>query len=312
MKNIYFKNKPRLLILALIIAVFSIGVRLLIAYDFDKTALLYIGIPFLVSLLLIQIRNPEDSPSWKKRYLNRLIDAFIIMLGSSVILFEGFVCVVMFMPIYLAVILLMFLTDTLIDRFRKKKGRGTLSIHLLPLLLVLSAFEGVTPELSYDRNEQVTVTRVVKSSIAEIKQNLVQPIDLQKPRPWFLALFPMPYDIKAGSLSPGDVHEIHFKYYRWFFTNLHEGRMLLEISEVEEDRIKTTFLDDTSYIASYLHLKGTEIQLDKIDNKHTRISLTISFKRTLDPYWYIAPIERYGIRKVANILISEIIAHETS
>lgn len=232
------------------------------------------------------------------------------MLGSSVVLFEGFVCVVMFMPIYLFVILIIFLLDAN-NRRNKKRDRGALSIHVLPLLIVVSAFEGVSPEVSFDRNEQVSVTRVVQSNITSIKQNLVQPMDLQKKRPWFLTLFPMPHEIKAGSLTAGDVHEIHFKYYRWFFTNLHEGRMLLEISEVGDSHIKTTFREDSSYIANYLHLKGTEIQLDKIDDQHTRVTLTISFKRILDPYWYFSPIERYGIAKTADFIISEVMARET-
>ena len=294
-----------------IIALLSLGVRLLMGYDFDKSALLYIGIPFIVSLLLIQFRDPEEAMNWKKRYRNRLIDAFIIMFASSVVLFEGFVCVVMFMPIYLLVITIMFLIELYRER-AKKKGRGILSVNILPVLILLSAFEGTSPQLSYDRNEQVIVSRVVQSSIANIKNNLVQPISLDKTRPWFLELFPMPTKVISETLSPGDVHEIHFKYYRWFFTNVHEGRMLLEMTEVDENRIKTTFLDDTSYIANYIHLKGTEIQLEKIDNQYTRITLTINFKRILDPYWYFSPIERYGITKTASFLITEIIARDAS
>lgn len=295
--------------LAVGIAILSIGVRLLGEYNFHETALLYVGIPFFIALLLIQVRDPDETMSLKKRYQNRLIDAFIIMLGSSVVLFEGFVCVVMAMPIYLFIILIMFLFDSIREK-AKKRGRSTLNIQVLPLLIIASAFEGLSPELSFNRNEQVVVTRVVQSSISDIKQNLIQPMDLQKSRPWFLTLFPMPYKIEAGSLTPGDVHKIHIRYYRWFVTNVHEGRILLEISAVEENRIKTTFLEDSSYLSNYLHLQGTEIQLDKIDAQHTRITLTIDFERTLDPYWYFAPIERYGVSTAANFLISEVIARE--
>jgi hypothetical protein len=291
------------------IAILSIGVRLLSTYNHGTTALLYVGIPFLVSLVLIKIRDPSEPATWQKQYKNRLIDAFIIMFGSSVILFEGFVCVVMFMPIYLFIILLMFISRSLYDR-QRKKSKGSLSIHILPVLIVLSAFEGVSPQLSYNRNETVSVSRVVHRNIHDIKNNLLQPMNLKKSRPWFLALFPMPDKIKAGSLTSGDVHEIHFKYYRWFFTNLHQGRMLLEINDISEDKIKTTFIDDTSYIANYLELKGTEIKLEEIDNNVTRITLTIKYNRKLDPYWYFSPIERYGISKTANFLITEVIARE--
>ena len=309
MKNVYFLNKKKILLIAVSIAVLSIIVRLLIEYRFDKSALLYVGIPFLVSLILIKIRNPTEQISWKRRYANRLIDAFIIMLGSSVVLFEGFLCVVMFMPIYLVIILIMFLIEASNEHL-KKRDRSTFGIHILPFLIVISSFEGISADLSHDRNEVVTVSRVVQMSVADIKHNLIKPIDLNKQRPWFLELFPMPYAIKAESLQPGDVHEINFRYYRWFVSNVHEGKMLLEISEVDETRVKTTFLDDTSYIGHYMQLTGTEILLDKIDDNKTKITLTINFKRTLDPYWYFAPLERYGVSKAADFLIAEIIARD--
>ena len=309
MKNKYFLYKSRFLSLFILIAVASILIRFLMKYDFDNSALLYIGIPFVISLLLILVRNPDENISLRKRYLNRLIDAFIIMLGSSIVLFEGFVCVVMAMPIYLFVMLVLFLVERSQEDARKR-GKGTLSMQILPLLIVISSFEGVTPQFSFDRQEQVSVSRVVKASLSDIKHNLIQPIELQKPRPWFLHLFPMPHNVRAGTLSPGDVHEIPFRYYRWFVTNKHEGRMLLKIVEVEENRIKTAFIEDTSYISNYLHLQGTEILLDKVDEEHTRVTLRIDFERKLDPYWYFSPVERFGVSKTAEFMITEVIARD--
>lgn len=305
--SIYTKRK-KLVFWLVMIALASLAVRILGGYHFHESALLYVGIPFVIALVLILLR-PVGEVSWKKRYLIRLMDAFIIMLGSSVVLFEGFVCVAMFIPIYLLIMLLMFLFEAFTQRARRK-GRGTLSVHLLPALVLFSSFEGVSPETSFDRNESVIVTRVVSVSAAEIKNNLQQPMDLQTARPWFLHLFPMPYAINAGSLKAGDVHEIHFRYYRWFVTNLHEGKMLLQISQVEEDRIKTRFLEDTSYFSNYLHLKGTEILLEALGPEQTRVTLRIDYERTLDPYWYFAPVSRYGVSKTADFLITEVLTND--
>ena len=305
--NIY-KNRKILIFFMIMIALASLGVRALIGYRFHETALMYVGIPFVIALVLIMVR-PVNTVSWKKRYLIRLTDAFIIMFGSSVVLFEGFVCVVMFIPIYLIIMLLIFTAEWFNQRV-KQKGRKNLSLHLLPALVLFSAFEGVSPEVSFDRNESVSVTRVVTASVAEIKHNLQQPMDLKTKRPWFLHLFPMPYEIKAGSLNAGDVHEIHFRYYRWFVTNVHEGKMLLEISQVEDDRIKTTFLEDTSYFSNYLRLKNTEIFLEALGPNQTRVTLRIDYERTLDPYWYFSPVSRYGVSKTADFLITEVLAHE--
>lgn len=279
-------------------------------YRFHETALLYVGMPFAISIALIMVRSPSVTVSWKKHYFNRLIDAFIIMFGSSVVLFEGFVCVAMFIPLYTIIIFLTFLVDFARRRAREN-NRSTLNISILPFLLVLSSLEGITPNFSFGRDTQVSVSRVINAGSADIKRNLCEPIDLQKSRPWFLQLFPMPYEIKAGTLSPGDIHEIHFRYYRWFVTNMHEGRMLLEISNVEETRIKTTFVKDTSYISHYLRLKGTEIALEKVDEHRTRVTLRIDFQRKLDPYWYFSPIERFGVTKMAELLMTEVIIRDT-
>ena len=290
------------------IALASLGVRALGGYHFHETALLYVGIPFLIAVILIMVR-PVRAVSWKKRYVIRLTDAFIIMFGSSVVLFEGFICVAMFIPIYLIIMLLMF-TFEWFDQRAKQKGRKNLSLHLLPALVLFSSFEGVSPETSFERNESVNVTRVVSTSVAEIKHNLQQPMDLKTQRPWFLHLFPMPYEIKAGSLNPGDVHEINFRYYRWFVTNMHEGKMMLEISQVEDDRIKTTFLEDSSYFSNYLRLKNTEIFLEALAPNITRVTLRIDYERSLDPYWYFSPVSRYGVSKTADFLITEVLTHD--
>lgn len=307
MQNHHFYNKPRVIFILLMVAAASIGIRALFKYDFAQSALLYIGVPFVIALMLVLLRSPSEEIGWKRVYLNKLIDAFIIMLGSSVVLFEGFLCVVMFMPIYLFVMLVVFGADYFSRRARAK-NRGSLSVHAFPLLILLSSFEGVSPEVSLDRNEQVSVTRVVQISMADIRTNLRQPMKLQTSRPWFLYLFPMPYAVKAETLSAGDIHEINFRYYRWFVMNVHEGQMLLEISRVDEDYIKTTFIKDTSYISNYLRLKGTEIILNRVDDNTTQVTLSFSYERTLDPYWYFSPVTRYGVEKTAEFLIKEVIA----
>ena len=309
MKDSIFRQRGKFIFLLVMIGLASLGVRLLMGYDFHHSALLYVGIPFVIALVLILVR-PVGEVSWKKRYLIRLIDAFIIMFGSSVVLFEGFVCVAMFIPIYLAVMLIMFLSELIRDHLKQKRGT-TFSFYLVPLLLLVSSFEGVLPQWSFERHETVSVTRVVPVGLADIKHNLQQPIHLPSSRPWFLRLFPMPYAIEAGSLQAGDVHKIHFRYYRWFVTNMHEGAMQLKIVTVNDHHIKTAFIEDTSYIANYLHLKGTEIDLHELGKNQTRVTLRFDYERTLDPYWYFAPVTRYGIRKTAEFLIKEVIAHES-
>ncbi|WP_394173725.1 hypothetical protein [Thalassotalea litorea] len=293
------------LIIMLIIGLCSLIIRLLMEYDFDDSALLYVGIPFAIAIALTFLKRPETE-NWKYTYLRLTITSLIVMLGSSVILFEGFVCVVMFMPIYFSVILLVFIIDA-IRRYRIRKNQSTQYMQILPALILISAFEGVAPQLSFEREYSVEQSKVVSASIGEIHQQLQQPIDLNKPRHWLLSLFPMPYKIDAQSLQQGDIHTIYYRYHRWFVTNTHEGVMLLQLAEVSDNYIRTRIIENDSYIANYLNLHGTEIFLEPITASKTKVTLRIHYQRTLDPAWYFGPLQEFAIARSSELLIDEII-----
>jgi len=302
------KNKFKIKwnIILLLIAVSSIIIRLLMHYEFDQSGLLYIGVPFFIALTLTWLVKPNPDKNWKRQYFNLSITSLIIMLGSSIVLFEGFVCVVMFMPIYFLVVFLVFISKYIGERIRNRKANQLFS-HALPLILLLSAFEGTHPELSIERHNTVVVTRIINASVEQIKVGLSSPIDLQKDRAWFLELFPMPYKIRGASLSEGDVHEIYFRYHRWFITNTHEGSMKMKIERVEGNQIQTRFIEDSSYIAKYLKLKSIELKLVPIAKDKTQIEFSISYDRLLDPAWYFEPLQSYGITKSIGFLLDEVV-----
>ena len=108
-------------------------------------------------------------------------------------------------------------------------------------------------------------------------------------------LFPMPYDIAANSLKVGDVHKVDFRYYRWFVTNVHEGSMQLVLSEVNDNYIRARFVSDTSYIANYIQLRGSEIVLEPLTTGKTKVTIRIQYHRFLDPVWYFGPLQEYAI-----------------
>lgn len=299
------RKRRRNIYILLVIGIASLLIRLLISYEFDRTALLYVGIPFLVAIALLSIVEKPEKPSLHRYYLHIVVWSLIVMLGTSIILFEGFVCVVMFMPIYFAIILLMYLFQ-LLAQYLNHTDKSKHYVHVLPVLIFISAFEGVIPSASFDREYSVTKELIVQSSIADIKHQLTQPMQLEVERNWLLSLFPMPSRIDAGTLVTGDKHTIDFIYHRWFVTNTHKGSMTLELSKVEQDYIKTTFLQDTSYIGNYLRLKGTEIKFTPLNDGNTQVSLTIHYHRFLDPAWYFGPLQEYAIGQTATLLLDEL------
>jgi hypothetical protein len=282
---------------------------MLIAYEFDRTAILYVGIPFFVAVALLCVVEKPSKPSLTRYYGYLVMWSLIVMLGTSIILFEGFVCVVMFMPIYFGILLLMYLFQALVQ-YLENRDKGTHYIHVLPVLMLVSAFEGVSPNISFEREYSVTKELVVDASVEQIQKQLTKPMQLNVKRNWLLSLFPMPINIDAGTLSSGDVHKIDFVYHRWFVTNTHEGYMKLELTEVQPDYIRTTFMEDTSYIGNYLKLKGTEISFNTMRNDKTSVSLTIKYHRFLDPAWYFGPIQEYAIGQTAELLLEELFVPE--
>ncbi len=295
--------------LILLMGAFAIAVHLLIGSKLDHSSLLYLGIPFLISIALLSMTSKEYvKVTYKTKYANILRDSLIVLLGSSLILNEGFLCVLMFMPIYFGCILIGFVTEFI---WNLKPNHNRLSVYTLPTLMIVMSLEGTTEHMSFNRYHQVEASQVVALNIDEIKQNLIKPIDLKQTRPWFLYLFPMPYQIDAGSLVAGDIHVIHYRYKKWFFTNVHEGKANLKITEVSNRHIKTQFLSDSSYLNNYLQLLDTNIQLEPINNQHTQVTLQISFKRKLDPAWYFEPLEKYAVTLAADYLISNMIAQKT-
>ena len=298
------KRRRNISILVLI-GVTSVLIRILISYNFDKTALLYVGIPFFVSVALLYVIDKPVESNLHRYYANLVLWSLIVMLGTSVVLFEGFVCVVMFMPIYFGILLLMYLFQLLLC-FLRYRDKSTHYAHILPVVILLSAFEGVVPSASFEREYSITKELVINASPAQIQQQLIQPMQLDIERNWLLSLFPMPSNINAQTLSSGDVHQVDFIYHRWFVTNTHKGHMKLELSQVEHDYIRTTFLEDTSYIGNYLNLKGTEIHFNKVSEGKTKVTLTIHYHRFLDPAWYFGPIQEYAIGQTAQMLLSEL------
>ena len=289
----------RFMIFCIIVTV-SIAMHLILRSDIDGSAILYVGIPTVIAGLLLLTDKQHPNQQWQNKFGRLIKYSLIIMLASSALLFEGFLCVVMFMPIYFGVIFIIFLI-TLAYKHNKSKSR--LHLHILPVLLVVAALEGTHPDLSFNRYNEVSSTQVVNLSIDQIKQNLITPVELDQSRHWFLALFPMPYEFDAKSLTEGEVHTINYRYHRWFVTNTHEGFTKMKVAEASDQRIRMQIIEDTSYTSNYINAHGTEINLKPIDANTTEVSLTIKYERLLDPAWYFDPLQHYAAGLLGEYLI---------
>jgi len=282
-------------------------IHLLFLWNLHQSALLYMLVPYSISCGLVWFRSYNTPKDVHQRFGKHIVSALILMFATSIVLREGFVCVVMFMPIYLFFVIIGYCFAVFGTRSKQTRKYST----VVPLIVVLVSLEGTSDVLTLPTDTYIEVSAVSSLSVTQIKLNLAKPFNLQKKRHWLISIFPMPYHIDAGSLSAGDVHKIYTRYHRWFIGNTHEGQADLLIKNVSNTRITTEILNDSTYFSNYLKVKGTEINLTSLVGGNTKIRLRIDFERQLSPAWYYQPLQKYAVRKMADLLIKEVMIRET-
>lgn len=302
--------------LLFVIGAATLTIRAILDSDFRNSTLLYLIVPFAVSIAIQKLvpRQEPETEGYAPRshsFGNHLRDATIVFLASSALLFEGFICVLFFMPIYYLIVALAYAAGALARRKDEDGGPGRLGAFGIPILILLLATEGLTEPTTVQRYREATHVAVVEGSIEELMANMAKPIAFPKERHWYLSIFPLPTRVEAGTLNAGDVHRLHFVYKRWFFTNFHEGEMHLRIAEVAPARIRTEIVRDDSYLSHYMKIDGTEVRFRDLGGDRTEVSLTVKYRRLLDPYWYFGPLQQSAAKLSARYLIDTIIARRS-
>jgi hypothetical protein len=303
-------GRKRIIMLAILVVagLASIAILLLKRFDYDNSALMYLAVPYSVAVMITLLRPYRQTDSWWKRYISHSVTALVVFLASSVALFEGFICVLFFMPIYFFGVALAFTANWIAVAW-DARGNKTYATAI-PLLVAFLSLEGTSEITTFDRYNTATATTTTTLSRQALMQNLATPFELPPSADWMLGLFPMPYAIEAGSLEVGDIHRAHIRYHRWFITNTHEGEIEVRIDSITPDHVALSFIRDTSYFSSYVRLIGTEIQLAIDENGLTRVTLTVSYERRLDPAWYFQPIQQYAVETMAAHLIEEVLIRD--
>ncbi|WP_017930327.1 hypothetical protein [Robiginitomaculum antarcticum] len=293
----------------LLIGFFFLIMQMLLSSVYGKTALVYIFVPYLVGVAIYLFIPQPKGLSKTSRFARHMLAVIIVMLGTSALLREGIICVAMFLPIYLFFSALYFaIAPARHEPDDPKTASDVFKSSVIPLIVAVLSLEGVTQTLSFDREETVSRTMVVEGNVDTLKSNMAMPIHLEEDRSLFLRLFPLPYDVAAGTLSEGDTHIAKFAYHRWMFTNTHYGETRLKLAEIGPRHIRTQITTDTTYFSKYMTIHGTRVDFEPVTETTTRVTLTINYRRDLDPAWYFGPLQRRAMRESADYLITQVIA----
>lgn len=303
-------GRKRIVMMGLLViaGIASILIQQLGRHDLDHSAMLYLAVPYSVAVLITLLRPYSKPDKWWEIYISHCLSALVVFLMSSVVLFEGFICVLFFIPIYFIGVTLAFIAHGCVVAYDARK-RKTYSLAI-PLLVVVLSVEGTSDVTSFDREATATATVATELTPTQLLENLATPFELPESSNWMLSVFPMPHSIEAGSLQVGDIHRVHTRYHRWFVTNTHEGVIELRLDSVSPERVTISFVKDTSYFSTYVRLIASEFRFTTDEHGVTNVSLTIRYERRLDPAWYFQPMQAYAMESMAAHLIEEVLIRD--
>jgi hypothetical protein len=264
--------------------------RILVLHRLEQTALLFIGIPALLAVIV------SLTPPAKTATGGVMKATALFLLLSAPLLGEGFICIVMASPIFFAVALVIGLV---MDHRRKHARHNGLYCLVLLLTIAPMSLEGSHPSLSFHRDESVTVRRIVAGSPADVANAMRRSPRIDLPVPLFFRMgFPRPVEAHGSGLERGDTRTIHFAGGEG-----KPGDLVFEVIDAGPFRASFAARSDQSKIAHWLEWASAEVTWKALDPNHTEVEWTLRYRRLLDPAWYFRPWERYAVHAAADYLI---------
>ena len=294
------EHRARWAVIAVVVTlvVVSIAYRVLVVHHLEHTSLVFIGLPALAAITLLHTR-----PQTAIGTVNKVIA--ILLCLSGILFGEGLICILMAAPIF-------FLVGTVvgivIGKLRGRgssddpgsgKWRGIVTLAILPM-----SIEGVIPSLAFDRQERVMASRVIEASPNDVRTALARAPRFDRELPRFFRLgFPTPAHTSGSGLRVGDERRVIFEHGQH-----HNGALVMRVASADSASVRFALAADSSYITHWLSWEDAVVRWEPAGEGRTRVTWTLSYRRRLDPAWYFAPLERYGVGLAAGYLIETLAA----
>jgi hypothetical protein len=285
-KSTKSSTKRNLYVLVGVLIVASITLRFLSDINFEQSSILFIGLPALITLLMIKYtKTPKNAYG----VVFRVITLFFLM--SSIVLGEGIVCILFSAPLFYGVAaLVVFISEYL----KKKNKEKLLSLVIAPVLLIISQpFDiKVAPEV------QVVETFVTINKDVSIDAFNNSP-DVLKNYPAFFKIgFPKPLGIKGTGTNVGDSRDIQFES-----NTKGIGTLSLEVIEKNETSITFKPTKDDTHIDHWLTWNEMKIEIIESGPNQSTIKWTSQYQCDLGPRWYFEPLEEITVGVMNKHLI---------
>ncbi len=319
-----FRDGPRPIWLRylLLVAAASGLVRVALYNDWMReSAVLYVLVPYLIGLAIYLFTPQPRTHSYGARLWRHMRTALIVMLSTSLLLFEGFLCVAMFLPIYV-VFAMVGVATTMPSETRlrmmaaeeqKERGVGDVfrlsAVPLLVMFLSLDGIRGTGIRFGPDRDTVVSRSAVLPLTPEQIRSNLIDHQYPDEGRTRFLSLFPRPVAVEATSIELGARHTAHMEYRRWGvpWLNVHRGTSVMEFTESTPERLRARFVHDDSYLSHYMRFESWQMDLAPRPDGTTEVTLSVGYHRLLAPSWYFGPMQEKAVGDGLDYALEQII-----
>ncbi|MBW8746629.1 MAG: hypothetical protein JF584_03585 [Acidobacteria bacterium] len=258
-------------------------------WGLGTTSAMFIGLPVVLAILLAL------TPKAKSAKGATVKGIAIVLLAAAPLAGEGYLCILFASPLFFLVGLAI---AAGVDAERRDQGRlrAWAWLALLPM-----ALEGVTPTLSFPRNESVTSVRIVRGSPADVKRELGAGLRPETPLPLFLRIgFPRPLAVQGTGLAVDDMRRIHFSGAE----SDGPGDLVLRVAKSGPGYLRFERVSDDSHLRQWMAWEVSEVRWREVSPGRTEVRWTIQFARRLDPAWYFGLWERFAVKQAADYLIA--------
>ncbi|MBI4852722.1 MAG: hypothetical protein HY819_13080 [Acidobacteria bacterium] len=302
-EQIIASNRIRLISFIAILALGSILYKFLVWGRLDQTAALFIGLPTILAILAAFIPKQKTFTGTILKGLT--LSLLMAAIFSAAFLGEGVICIFMAAPLFYVVgiiigVILDIINKNPEDLPPRNNKRPLSAIVFIPFLIM--SLEGLTENLSFSRNEIVSVEKVVLANSQMVEKTLANFPQFTTELPFYLTLqFPRPEVAYGNGLKLGDTRTILFAGGEGL-----PGTLVLRVVSSESNRVVFQAISDKSEINKWLSWQESIVEWQEIDPNHTKVRWTIKYKRNLDPSWYFAPWQRYAVGLSAEYLIDNL------
>src|SRR5260221_2939666 len=144
----------------LLLAAGSIGYRLLVVHHLEQTSAMFIGLPAVLAIGVALLPRTKTATGTIVKVLSLFLLLYGILLG------EGFICILMASPLVLGV-------GCIVGVVVENATSRPRLLVFVPIVLL--GLEGTAPQLSFPREEVVSVQKIASAAPADIRSRLASP-----------------------------------------------------------------------------------------------------------------------------------------